>query len=84
MFVIIIMIMIMILYMFLVMLDVCMYRHAVYLRACPLQPAVPRCSPSVAGWGPGQLAEEVKRGVWFPAAASSGFVPLTRIHWFLF
>lgn len=27
-----------------------------------------------AGWGPGQLEEEVRRGVWFPAAASSAFV----------
>lgn len=26
------------------------------------------------GWGPGQLEEEVKRGVWFPAAASKSVV----------
>ena len=35
----------------------------------------PPCLASVAaGWGPGQLEEEVRRGVWFPAAASSSFI----------
>jgi hypothetical protein len=27
-----------------------------------------------AGWGPGQLESECKRGVWFPAAASADMV----------
>jgi hypothetical protein len=38
----------------------------------PPAPRHPRRAPRrYAGWGPGQLQDECKRGVWFPAAASA-------------